>query len=93
MRRYLLLEDGSSFEGKAFGSCDNSTGELVFNTSFTGYYEIMTDPSYGGQIIVFNFPSMFYYDYMKDVAQRNPCKICCSFSVSLDPKKTDYSFV
>ena len=69
MRRYLLLEDGSSFEGKAFGSCDNSTGELVFNTSFTGYYEIMTDPSYGGQIIVFNFPSMFYYDYMKDVAQ------------------------
>ncbi|MCL5787954.1 MAG: glutamine-hydrolyzing carbamoyl-phosphate synthase small subunit [Candidatus Thermoplasmatota archaeon] len=69
MRRYLLLEDGSSFEGKAFGSCDSSTGELVFNTSFTGYYEIMTDPSYGGQIIVFNFPSMFYYDYMKDIAQ------------------------
>ena len=33
MRRYLLLEDGSSFEGKAFGSCDNSTGELVFNST------------------------------------------------------------
>ncbi len=69
MRRYLLLEDGDSFEGKAFGSSCESGGEVVFNTSFTGFYEIMTDPSYGGQIIVFNFPSMFYYDYSMDMAQ------------------------
>lgn len=69
MRRFLLLEDGSSFGGKAFGSFGDSNGELVFNTSFTGYYEIMTDPSYGGQVIVFNFPSMFYYDFTRDIAQ------------------------
>ncbi len=69
MRRFLLLEDGDSFEGKAFGSFMERSGELVFNTSFTGYYEIMTDPSYGGQMLVFNFPSMFYYDFRDDVPQ------------------------
>ena len=69
MRRYLLLEDGESFEGKAFGSFMEKSGELVFNTSFTGYYEIMTDPSYGGQVLVFNFPSMFYYDFKLDIPQ------------------------
>lgn len=71
MRRYLLLEDGESFEGKAFGSFMEKSGELVFNTSFTGYYEIMTDPSYGGQVLVFNFPSMFYYDFKLDIPQGN----------------------
>jgi carbamoyl-phosphate synthase small subunit len=71
LRRYLLLEDGESFEGKAFGSLNETYGELVFNTSFTGFYEVMTDPSYGGQIVVFNFPSMFYYEYEKDMLQSN----------------------
>ena len=71
MRRYLLLEDGTSFEGRAFGSFVERSGELVFNTSFTGFYEIMTDPSYGGQIIIFNFPSMFYYDFKMDIPQSN----------------------
>lgn len=53
MRALLALEDGSIFPGRAFGSLDASGGEVVFNTSMSGYQEILTDPSYHGQIVVF----------------------------------------
>ena len=52
----LILSDGSHFFGTSFGSKKRSLGELCFNTSFTGYQEIVTDPSYAGQIITFTFP-------------------------------------
>jgi len=52
----LILEDGTSFEGLKIGSDINSIGEVCFNTSMTGYQEIITDPSYAGQIINFTFP-------------------------------------
>ena len=52
----LLLSDGSHFFGTSFGSKKKSMGELCFNTSLTGYQEIITDPSYAGQIITFTFP-------------------------------------
>ena len=52
----LLLSDGSHFFGTSFGSKKRSVGELCFNTSLTGYQEIITDPSYAGQIITFTFP-------------------------------------
>ena len=52
----LILEDGTSFEGLKIGSESNSIGEVCFNTSMTGYQEIITDPSYAGQIINFTFP-------------------------------------
>ena len=52
----LILEDGRIFEGRGFGAEAVSTGEVCFNTSMTGYQEIMTDPSYAGQIISFTFP-------------------------------------
>jgi len=52
----LLLEDGSSFYGTGFGAEIVRVGEVCFNTSMTGYQEIMTDPSYAGQIITFTFP-------------------------------------
>ena len=47
----LALEDGTVFTGKAFGARGESDGEVVFNTSMTGYQEILTDPSYHGQIV------------------------------------------
>ena len=47
----LALEDGSIFRGRAFGSAATVSGECVFNTSMTGYQEILTDPSYFGQIV------------------------------------------
>ena len=52
----LILEDGTIFEGTGFGAESIRVGEVCFNTSMTGYQEIMTDPSYAGQIITFTFP-------------------------------------
>jgi len=52
----LVLADGTVLEGQGFGAVGEKTGELCFNTSITGYQEIMTDPSYAGQIITFTFP-------------------------------------
>jgi carbamoylphosphate synthase small subunit len=52
----LLLDDGSVFHGKSFGYEKATAGEVVFNTAMTGYQEVLTDPSYCGQIITFTFP-------------------------------------
>ena len=52
----LILSDGSVFWGKGAGAETSATGEVCFNTSLTGYQEILTDPSYAGQIITFTFP-------------------------------------
>ena len=52
----LVLEDGTVFTGFGFGAATTNVGEVCFNTSMTGYQEIMTDPSYAGQIITFTFP-------------------------------------
>jgi len=52
----LLLEDGSMFSGKGYGKFGDTFGELCFNTSITGYQEILSDPSYFKQIINFTFP-------------------------------------
>src|SRR5436853_5271082 len=51
---FLLLEDGSLYQGKAFGKMGIATGEICFNTGMTGYQEVFTDPSYYGQIIIMN---------------------------------------
>ena len=58
---YLVLEDGSVYRGESFGSGPSSYGEVVFNTSMTGYQEILTDPSYAGQIVVLTYPIMGNY--------------------------------
>ena len=52
----LVLEDGSVFTGCGLGAATTNIGEVCFNTSMTGYQEILTDPSYAGQIITFTFP-------------------------------------
>ena len=57
----LVLEDGRSFEGVSFGCHGEATGELVFNTSMTGYQEILTDPSYKGQIVTMTYPLIGNY--------------------------------
>lgn len=58
---YLLLEDGSRFDGFAAGAAGPVTGEVVFNTSMSGYQEALTDPSYRGQIIVYTYPMVGNY--------------------------------
>ena len=52
----LLLEDGTVFEGRSFGAEGTAVGEVVFNSSMTGYQEITTDPSYYEQIITMTYP-------------------------------------
>jgi carbamoyl-phosphate synthase small subunit len=61
MQAILALEDGRLFRGKAFGSVVERVGEVVFNTSLTGYQEIFTDPSYAGQIVVLTNPQIGNY--------------------------------
>ena len=58
---YVLLEDGSRFEGELCGAGGGATGEVVFNTAMTGYQEAVTDPSYAGQIITFTYPLVGNY--------------------------------
>jgi carbamoyl-phosphate synthase small subunit len=58
---YLLLEDGSRFDGEAVGAPVSGTGEVVFNTAMSGYQEAVSDPSYAGQIIVFTYPLIGNY--------------------------------
>jgi carbamoyl-phosphate synthase small subunit len=61
IRALIALEDGRIFEGKAFGARGERYGEIVFNTSMTGYQEILTDPSYKGQIVTMTYPLIGNY--------------------------------
>jgi carbamoyl-phosphate synthase small subunit len=73
MQAILALEDGKVFRGKSFGANGERYGEAVFNTSMTGYQEIITDPSYKGQIIVMTYPLIGNYGVNKeDVESRRP---------------------
>ncbi len=58
---YLLLEDGTVFHGQALGAQGPAPGEIVFNTSMTGYQEILTDPSYAGQLVTMTYPLIGNY--------------------------------
>ena len=61
MKAILALEDGSVFHGEGFGACASACGEVCFNTSMTGYQEILTDPSYKGQIVAMTYPLIGNY--------------------------------
>lgn len=63
---YLVLADGTIMNGKSFGEARNSEGELIFNTSMTGYQEIISDPSNYGQIITFTYPLIGNYGINRD---------------------------
>ncbi len=69
----LALEDGTVFEGRSFGFCGEKTGEVVFNTSMTGYQEILTDPSYKGQIVTMTYPLIGNYGINReDIESQEP---------------------
>ncbi len=61
MKAILALEDGSTFHGEGFGARASACGEVCFNTSMTGYQEILTDPSYKGQIVTMTYPQIGNY--------------------------------
>src|SRR5436190_21771773 len=62
----LALEDGTVFTGTAFGAAGEVDGEVCFNTSMTGYQEILTDPSYRGQIVTMTYPQIGNYGVNAD---------------------------
>ena len=61
MKRYLTLEDGTTFVGEGFGAAADAVGELVFTTGMCGYIETLTDPSYAGQIVMQTVPMIGNY--------------------------------
>jgi carbamoyl-phosphate synthase small subunit len=73
LKALLALEDGTVFEGWSFGFPGERTGEVVFNTSMTGYQEILTDPSYKGQIVIMTYPLIGNYGVNEqDVESQGP---------------------
>ncbi|MCM8798302.1 MAG: carbamoyl phosphate synthase small subunit, partial [Candidatus Omnitrophica bacterium] len=73
MKAMLVLEDGVFFEGESFGAAGENCGEVVFNTSMVGYQEILTDPSYKGQIVCMTYPLIGNYGTnAEDVESRRP---------------------
>lgn len=69
MQAFLVLEDGKIFKGRSFGASGEAFGEIVFNTSMTGYQEIITDPSYKGQIVMMTYPLIGNYGVNKEDAE------------------------
>jgi carbamoyl-phosphate synthase small subunit len=73
VKAILALADGKVFHGKAFGAPGEFTGEVVFNTSMTGYQEILTDPSYAGEIVTMTYPLIGNYGInLEDVESVRP---------------------
>ncbi len=73
MKAVLALEDGTLFEGRSFGASGEGCGEVVFNTSMSGYQEILTDPSYKGQMVVMTYPMVGNYGVnQEDVESSKP---------------------
>ena len=66
MKALLVLEDGTVFEGDSLGAHGRTSGEVVFNTGMTGYQEILTDPSYAGQIVALTYPLIGNYGINPD---------------------------
>lgn len=72
MKAFLILEDGTVFTGTSIGSAREVISEIVFNTSMTGYLEVLTDPSYAGQAVVMTYPLIGNYGITPDMESKRP---------------------
>lgn len=70
MKAFLILEDGTIFPGTSIGSKRDMISEIVFNTSMTGYLEVLTDPSYAGQAVVMTYPMIGNYGITDDMESK-----------------------
>lgn len=86
----LALEDGSVFTGIHFGAKGTSAGEVVFNTSMTGYQEILTDPSYKGQIVTMTYPLIGNYGINKDDQESGRPHVAGFVVKELSPVASNY---
>ncbi|MEG0963204.1 MAG: carbamoyl phosphate synthase small subunit [Lachnospiraceae bacterium] len=72
MKAFLILEDGTVLKGTSIGSTREVISEIVFNTSMTGYLEVLTDPSYAGQAVVMTYPLIGNYGITPDMESNQP---------------------
>ena len=72
MKAFLILSDGNVFEGTSIGAEREVISEIVFNTSMTGYLEVLTDPSYAGQAVVMTYPLIGNYGITPDMESKKP---------------------
>jgi carbamoyl-phosphate synthase small subunit len=100
MKAILALEDGTYFEGESFGATGEVDGEMVFNTSMTGYQEVMTDPSYRGQIVCMTYPLIGNYGINNDDNQSDEPQLrgfvvreSCNYPSNWRCEETDESFL
>lgn len=91
MKSYLLLDDGTRLEGQLHGCFCSAIGEIVFNTGMTGYQEIVTDPSYFGQIVVMTYPMIGNYGVDDTFDQSK--RIQVKGLIIKDMEKCDSSFL
>src|SRR6201990_977381 len=91
----LVLEDGTTCYGKAFGAIGTTGGEICFNTGMTGYQEVFTDPSYYGQVLIMNSVHIGNYGVMDEDTESDTVKIRGLIGRNLEPlysrKKTKES--
>ncbi|TCO71063.1 glutamine-hydrolyzing carbamoyl-phosphate synthase small subunit [Marinisporobacter balticus] len=90
MNGILYLEDGTVYKGKGFGKKGTSVGELVFNTSITGYQEILTDPSYAGQIITMTYPLIGNYGINSSESESSKIYAKGLVTKSIDQNPSNY---
>ncbi|MBR1977972.1 MAG: glutamine-hydrolyzing carbamoyl-phosphate synthase small subunit [Akkermansia sp.] len=83
MKAILALEDGTIYEGSAFGACGTVTGEVCFNTAVMGYQEIITDPSYNGQILAMTYPLIGNYGICADDSESDRPQIRALVAVEI----------
>src|SRR5690242_19270787 len=87
MNAILALEDGSVWRGRGFGAAAEACGEVCFNTSMTGYQEVLTDPSYKGQIVAMTYPLIGNYGVNREDAESRRVQVegCIVRELSRDP--------
>src|SRR4051794_2427445 len=86
----LALEDGTVFTGRAFGAPGTTEGEVVFNTSMTGYQEILTDPSYAGQIVTMTYPLIGNYGINREDVESRKAQVAGFIVKELAPAYSNY---
>jgi carbamoyl-phosphate synthase small subunit len=87
---FLLLQDGTFLQGKAFGKIGTATGEICFNTGMTGYQEVFTDPSYYGQVLIMNNVHIGNYGINDFDQESNSVKIRALIGRNLEDKFSRY---
>jgi carbamoyl-phosphate synthase small subunit len=87
---YLLLEDGRRFDGVLIGAPVETLGEVVFNTSMTGYQEVLTDPSYAGQIVVMTYPLIGNYGVVEADAESAKVQVAGFIVRELSPRFSNW---